>query len=208
MRQRQQAGCFVLSKEHGHVACQEPMNGLAYLRAVGVTGRLARLLLQFSLAILLSHTSVGFGQNHVLELDGNGGYVELPPNIFNDLDEATVEAWVRWDDFTGEYKRVFNYGDARQDFTIGSQRDSQTLWFVVADAQRQLHEITVPNLLRTQQWCHVAAVSGKGGMRLYLDGALTGTNDYTGSFAGLKNGNRFYLGQAVTTNDPPTKFQR
>src|ERR1041384_5143685 len=94
--------------------------------------------------------------NRVLELDGTGGYVELPPNIFNDLDEATVEAWVRWDDFTGEFKRVFNYGDARQDFTIGSQRDSQTLWFVVADSQRQLHEITVPNLLRTQQWCHVA----------------------------------------------------
>ncbi len=35
--------------------------------------------------------------NRVLDLDGNGSYVELPPNIFNDLDEATVEAWVRWD---------------------------------------------------------------------------------------------------------------
>src|SRR5215470_11512630 len=30
--------------------------------------------------------------NHVLELDGTGGYVELPPNILNDLTEATVEA--------------------------------------------------------------------------------------------------------------------
>ena len=120
--------------------------------------------------------------------------MELPPNIFNDLDEATVEAWVRWDDFTGEFKRVFNYGDARQDLTIGSQRDSQTLWFVVADSQRQLHEITVPNLLRTQQWCHVAGVSGKGGMKLYLDGALAGTNDYTGSFSAFTNGSDGFKG--------------
>src|SRR6266702_4240972 len=97
--------------------------------------------------------------NHVLELDGGGGYVELPPNIFNDLEEATVEAWVRWDEFTNAYKRVFNYGDARRDFSITSLETGPTLWFVIGDAQEQLHEILVPNLLRAHQWCHVAAVS-------------------------------------------------
>src|SRR5437867_5245439 len=35
--------------------------------------------------------------NQVLELDGNGGYVELPPNIFKDLEEATIECWLRWE---------------------------------------------------------------------------------------------------------------
>jgi len=30
--------------------------------------------------------------NRVLELDGKGSYVELPPNIFKDLEEATVES--------------------------------------------------------------------------------------------------------------------
>ena len=34
--------------------------------------------------------------NRVLELDGNGSYVELPPNIFKDLEEATVEGWEKW----------------------------------------------------------------------------------------------------------------
>ncbi|MSU36744.1 MAG: hypothetical protein EXS36_16930 [Pedosphaera sp.] len=34
--------------------------------------------------------------NHVLELDGKDSYVELPPNVFNGLTEATVEAWVKW----------------------------------------------------------------------------------------------------------------
>src|SRR5262249_25641402 len=101
----------------------------------------------------------------------------------------------------------FNYGDARRDITITSREASATLWFVVGDSERQLHEVVIPNILRTQQWCHVAAVSGKGGMRLYLNGALAGTNAFTGSFAGLGNGNRFYLGQRVTTNDPPTSFK-
>ena len=119
--------------------------------------------------------------NRVLELDG--GYVELPPDIFNDLDEATIEAWVRWDDFQGQFKRVFTYGDARQDLSIGTLPDSTTLWFVMCDAQRQLHDVTVPGFSKARQWCHVAAVSGSGGMRLYADGALLGTNNHIGSFS-------------------------
>jgi len=145
--------------------------------------------------------------NHVLELDGTGGYVELPPNIFNDLTEATVEAWVRWDDFSGAFKRVFNYGDTLRDLSITSRQDEASLWFVIGDAHQELHGVLVPNLLRTQQWCHVAAVSGPGGMKVYLNGALAGSDPYTGSFARLNNGNRFYLGQRVTTNDPPTNFK-
>jgi len=31
----------------------------------------------------------------VLDLDGKSGYVELPPNSFTNLNEATVEAWVK-----------------------------------------------------------------------------------------------------------------
>ena len=37
--------------------------------------------------------------NQVLELDGNGSYVELPPNIFKDLKEATVEEWAKRESF-------------------------------------------------------------------------------------------------------------
>lgn len=44
--------------------------------------------------------------NHVLELDGTVGYAEMPPNIFNDLDQATVEAWVRWDDLGQTFVRL------------------------------------------------------------------------------------------------------
>src|SRR3989454_6853233 len=89
--------------------------------------------------------------NRVLELDGEGSYVELPPNIFNDLDEATVEAWVRWDDFSGPGKRVFNYGDALRDMSLLSGYGSSALRFVVADptgTSADLHWITVEGVLR------------------------------------------------------------
>lgn len=150
--------------------------------------------------------------NRVLELDGTGGYVELPPNIFNDLTEATVEIWVRWDDFSGAWKRVFNYGGALQDMTIQSDAlsppDIATLRFVVCDGQNRLVPfLDAPGILHRGKWCHVAAVSGEGGMKLYLNGVLLGTRSFGGSFAGLKNGSRFYLGQTVTTNDPPVNFK-
>ncbi len=179
----------------------------AILNCLALLMLLVGIETEAALAQQASVPSSSPGTNHVLELDGNGGHVELPPNIFNDLERATVEAWVRWDEFTNVYKRVFNYGDAQRDFSITSLETGPTLWFVIGDAQGQLHEILVPNLLRAHQWCHVAAVSGPGGMKVYLNGALAGATNYTGSFAGLKNGTRCYIGQRVTTNDPPTNFK-
>ena len=168
-------------------------------------------LMAFLLFPLVSSlTAQPISTNRVLELDGTGGYVELPPNVFNDLDEATVEAWVRWDDFSGTGKRLFNYGDALRDMSLFSGYDSTTLRFVVADPsgkREDLHLVLAEGFLRPQQWCHVAGVSGKGGMKLYLDGALVGTNAYTGSFSAFTNGTRNYLGQTVTTNDPPANFK-
>ncbi len=155
-------------------------------------------------------TNNGPTPNRVLELDGTGGYVELPPNIFNDLDEATVEAWVRWDDFSGTGKRLFNYGDAARDMSLYSGYGWTRLTFVVATPTGSISDLRTVNadgFLRPQHWVHVAGVSGKGGMKLYLDGALVGTNAYTGSFSAFKNGTRNYLGERVTTNAPPSNFK-
>ena len=103
-------------------------------------GLMAFLLFSLAPPICAQTTST----NRVLELDGTGGYVELPPNIFNDLDEATVEAWVRWDDFSGSGKRLFNYGDALRDMSLFSGYDSTALQFVVADpkgTREDLHRV-------------------------------------------------------------------
>jgi signal transduction histidine kinase/DNA-binding response OmpR family regulator/ligand-binding sensor domain-containing protein len=148
--------------------------------------------------------------NHVLELDGTGGYVELPPNIFNNLTQATVEAWVKWDDLNNPgngFKRFFNYGDALHDMSLGVYPgETNSLWFVIVDSQSGIHDFEVPGLLHPHQWCHVAGVSGPGGMRLYFNGVLVATNDYPGSFAALKSGTRNFLGQTVTPYDRRVNF--
>ena len=53
-----------------------------------------RKLLKNLLLLPLLVSSV-LAQNRVLELDGQQSYVHLPGHIFDDLEEATVEAWVK-----------------------------------------------------------------------------------------------------------------
>jgi PAS domain S-box-containing protein len=136
--------------------------------------------------------------NRVLELDGNGSYVELPANMFNDLEEATVEGWVKWSSFRA-MSRFIDFGEAHQNMDIQNHGKDPDLCFEIWHTpDRDLcSSLEIPNTLRTNQWVHVAAVSGKGGMRLYLNGALLVTNDFTGSFAALKNGKHAYLGRSV-----------
>ncbi len=57
--------------------------------------------------------------NHVLQFGGGESYVELPANIFNDLEEATGEGWVRWDRI-GNWMRFFDFGKQAQTMLFGN----------------------------------------------------------------------------------------
>ncbi len=50
-------------------------------------------------------------QNRVLQLDGDGDYIQIPSNIFNDLDEATIEAWAKWERL-GMWSQPFGFGSS------------------------------------------------------------------------------------------------
>src|SRR6266849_1671075 len=114
------------------------------------------LLLFIGLLAVAAHAPA---QNRVLQLDGNGSYVELPPNIFNDLTEATVEGWLKWEEFTPE-ARFFDFGETWKSIRVSGIHATPGLKFVFGrDAAGQDHEIQVPDLLRTNQWCHIAAVT-------------------------------------------------
>jgi len=126
--------------------------------------------------------------NRVLQLDGHGDWVQLPDDVFNGLDEATVEAWVKWDRL-GYFSQPFGFGSAEQwGKMIVNNRDnfSHLQFFIYADARS--HVITVDDILSEGRWYHIAAVSGAGGMKLYLNGVLVGQRDYTGSFSSLGRG--------------------
>jgi signal transduction histidine kinase/DNA-binding response OmpR family regulator/ligand-binding sensor domain-containing protein len=142
----------------------------------------------------------------VLRLVEKGGYLELPPDVFNDFTEATVEAWVKWNAFGNRYQRVFNYGTGGRDFGITTLTGTNTLWFVIANPAGGLRVAKVDNTLRAGEWTHVAAVAGSAGMKLYLNGALVATNPYTGCFKSLGPGNQSRLGQTVTEGVDDTPF--
>lgn len=147
------------------------------------------------LTLLLLGNEISLGQNRVLELDGDGDYVELPSDIFNDLDEASVEAWVKWKSF-GSYSRFFDFGVKGQSMSVQNIETRQDLFFSV-NVGGQFNGIDAPGILRSDQWFHIAAVSGEGGMKLYLNGYLVGSHHYTGSFADIENGDHNLIGRSV-----------
>src|SRR5690348_13165946 len=96
------------------------------------------VIMGFSLGWALSSKLQGqpASPTRVLDLDGKGGYVELPPNIFNDLDEATVEGWVKWRRF-GSWLRFFDSGSARHNFAVTQAEANPDLQFEIWSGESQ-----------------------------------------------------------------------
>lgn len=131
----------------------------------------------------------------VLQLDGAGHYVRLPPNAFNHLKEATIEAWVKWQRL-GPHAQPFGFGKMWQVMGIHNGGRTRNLVFFIYQRVQQLHAISVPNIIFADEWYHIAAVSGTGGMKLYLNGVLLGEREFSGSFAAINNGEQNYLGES------------
>ena len=150
-------------------------------------------------ALLLLLCAPALAQNRVLELDGKGSYVQLPAHIFDGLEAATVEAWVRWDDWA-YFSQWFSFGSESntQWRSMGGNHfgTDATLQFFTYIERDQVYLLRVNAALPLGQWCHLAMVSGPGGMHFYLNGVLVGQNGYQGSFAAAGAGEHNYLGKS------------
>jgi signal transduction histidine kinase/CheY-like chemotaxis protein/ligand-binding sensor domain-containing protein len=133
--------------------------------------------------------------NRVLELDGRKSYVELPTNLFQNLTQATVECWVRFEEFVND-SRVFDFGAGNQQIYLSHDQRTPMFKLTMADARGGRHRIYVGELWRLDRWCHVACASGPGGMRLYFNGRLVATNPYEGSFAAVATNWVYLIGMA------------
>ncbi|MEW6160723.1 MAG: two-component regulator propeller domain-containing protein, partial [Verrucomicrobiota bacterium] len=154
---------------------------------------LAFIFAQLSTAIYSQPASL---PNRVLELDGTNSCVLLPPNIFNELTEATVEGWVMWKSF-GYWSRFFDFGTMANEMEVENRERSSDLVFVIkpkAPAPNQT--LDVLGVLRTNSWVHISAVSGPQGMKLFLNGTLVASNNFTGSFSTIGTGATNYLGRS------------
>ncbi len=143
--------------------------------------------------------------NRVLELDGKGAYVELPTAAFADLHTATVEAWVRWDEW-GYFDQWFAYGEPGAWRGLGLNHfgtSSVLQFFIYAGQAEDLHVVSVTAPSQPGMWLHLAAVSGPGGMHFYLGGLLVGEHPNGSSFADLGDETRTYLGKSLWADNAP-----
>jgi hypothetical protein len=148
-------------------------------------------LLAFLLFPLISSLNAQIATNHVLDLDGTNSAVELPPNIFNGFQQATIETWVKFRDLTGS--RFYSYGGFQNDLCVGRVGPSRDL-HVFVNPSNQFAGAVAVGLIQTDVWFHVAAVLGPGGMELLVNGVLAGTNASPACFSSLGSGGVNFLG--------------
>jgi hypothetical protein len=146
-------------------------------------------------------------------------YIQLPRGIVSSLgDSVTVEAWVRWDGESGEWQRVFDFGD--NDAMAPGQQGSGLTYFFMTPASGNNRLLTalamsgrsnervaeapssLPSAPDTFQ--HVAAVvDGKTKtLSLYLNGALqTASSLDVHRLSNLKDVNN-WIGRSQFASDP------
>lgn len=150
-------------------------------------------------------------QNRVLELDGNGSYVELPPNIFRNLNEATVEAWAKWDRFNN-YSRVFEFGASWQSMSVFNHFNGGDLRFNLYPKHIKEHPASsftarANGVLRSNEWVHIAVVSGPGGMKLYANGEVVAMHTNEACLAAINAEQVNLLGRGLARNPDDKDFR-
>ena len=127
---------------------------------------------------------------------------EISRELFDGLTEATVEGWVRFDSLA-TYSRVFDVGRDGNSIGLTHYERSPNLLFEIWESTTNRTGIHVLGLLRTNEWCHLAAVVSPGGQRLYFNGRLIATNNSRLNFTHLHPGGHARLGRSVWLDSSP-----
>src|SRR4029079_15317543 len=155
----------------------------------------------------------GDKSTRVLVLDEKGSFVELPPGIFKQQSEGTVEAWVRLRSLQRHYQRVITVDSAKAGemaqnphFALMTDAGTGNLWFLIVDPKTGWQKVTANNALKVGAWTHLAAVAGTAGMHLYVNGIEAGTHPYTDGFKYIGDQAAARLGQMTGGGSDCTPF--
>jgi hypothetical protein len=130
-----------------------------------------------------------------------GGYGKLPDNLTAGVMNSTVEFWVQWNRLEN-WSRVIDFGKEGNAFVICNEKDTSSLLFRIYDKESKSHTIRLRKVIKLKRWYHIAVVSGSGGMKIYVDGQLKGSDTYTGGM-GVASGGTNYIGRSNWVNDAP-----
>jgi hypothetical protein len=167
--------------------------------------------LAVSLLLFILPTTASLAQNRALKLDGKGSYVELPPDIFKDLTQSTIEVWAKWSELNA-FSRIFEFGAGYQSVSLFNHSTNSDLRFNIYPRMARndpsaMNVATARGLLRTNEWIHVAAVSGPGGMKLYANGRLVAQHTNATTFADIKVTQTNLLGRGLARNPTDRDFR-
>ena len=143
------------------------------------------------------HTDVQGMQ--AIRFDGYSAYVQLPSGIFDQEENATIEAWVKWEQFN-EWSRVFDFGREGNAVVVQNHKKSPQINFRIWDNKKKEHGIQAKNAVLANTWHHIAVVCGTGGMRIYVDGTFYDDDDYRGGLSQAYRGNN-YVGKSNWQKD-------
>src|SRR5439155_6433136 len=135
----------------------------------------------------------------------------LPPNIFTNLTEATVEVWAKWDGLRG-FSRIFEFGASYQSMSLFNHGTTPDLRFNLYPYYARfdpslLYIVRANSLIELHEWIHLAAVSGAGGMKLYANGVLVGEHTNAASFADIKVFQTNYCGRGLVGDSTNRDFR-
>jgi hypothetical protein len=136
----------------------------------------------------------GTKSNRVLVLRGGEDFMSVPTLPVDQLREATIEAWVRFDRFD-VWQRFFSHGTFNHDLYVGSVLGNKSLEFAINPRGTAWRNMEARDVLETNQWCHVALSFGPLGTALYLNGVQTQTSRDPYGFAEIRPGSPTYIGR-------------
>ena len=130
-----------------------------------------------------------FGVNRVLNLDGDGDYVEIADseslNAINS--QVTMEAWIKATAFANQWMPIIYKGDERIDnlcsnrsYTLWLRNNGRLLLASVPSDQNQMQLLSPIGLLALDTWYHVSGIidAKSGVMKILLNGAEVASQDF------------------------------
>lgn len=151
--------------------------------------------------VFLCATHTDAQEMQAIRFDGIHSYVELPSGIFDQEENATIEAWVKWEQFN-EWSRVFDFGREGNAVVVQNNKKSSQINFRIWDNKGKGYGVKAKDAVLTNTWHHIAVVCGTGGMKIYVDGTFYDDDDYRGGLNQAYGGN-YYLGKSNWPKDQP-----
>ncbi|MCW5558979.1 MAG: hypothetical protein KIT22_14255, partial [Verrucomicrobiae bacterium] len=129
-----------------------------------------------ALALAVAGSGMAGAQtNGVLELDGHGSYVELSERLGEELTEATIEFWARWDHL-GYYSSPLHFGDRTNAVAFNNESVGPIPKAWVQPNENASIAVTGGPLLVPGRWTHFAATLSRDGLQLWVNGVSVATN--------------------------------